>query len=134
MNTFATYQEKHFRLTDDGDIAHIKQGPCFGGEGLNELISFDDLEDVWNAATVADHKYSRCECDPSKWVVDEFKITCKVHKMSWPKLEDRVRKLTKALEELKKVIPHYDMCEVHYEANGTCDCRKAQLFEELNDD
>ena len=43
------YIKEHFKVSDDGNIFHIRSG-CFNGNGLLEPITEDDIKDVFLAA------------------------------------------------------------------------------------
>jgi len=48
--------------------------------------------------------WTRCGCDPSKLTIDGYKISCNVHKMSWPILESQVIQQQKEINSLKEQL------------------------------
>ncbi len=47
MSKFEEYYNKHYKVSDDGQVCHIRSG-CFNGNGLLESISIGNLEDIYN--------------------------------------------------------------------------------------
>jgi len=92
------YFAKNFKVRD-GELLHIRSG-CFNGNGLTDLVSWDDLEDIYDAAWPIAAEYFEKEKEILKVEYDEYV------KLSGEEMLAKEKENARLREALEHVVKH----------------------------